>query len=171
MLAAHSKPAATVAHISFFPFQVPVTLCRPCIHTPRRLLPVCASTEPAASTSATPVPAATKDTVTVLFRQTGKATEAKPGEDMLDAAARCDADAVIQLGCFSGSCGVCEVELFKWNTDGTQGARARVLGTGRCKLAAAMLAWRCGCMHTACPCLPCMHPTPPPRRWPLKGVC
>lgn len=83
-----------------------------------RLLPLNASGSEATAQSSAP---AAKDTVTVFFKQTGRSTEAKAGEHLMDAAARCGADKEIQTGCYSGSCGICEVELHKWGLDGTPG--------------------------------------------------
>ncbi|GIL50669.1 hypothetical protein Vafri_6793 [Volvox africanus] len=70
------------------------------------------------STSAAAAVAKTIDTVTVHFRQEGTSTEAKPGEDFLEVASRCRAD--IPTGCLHGSCGMCEVELFKYCPDGSE---------------------------------------------------
>ncbi|EFJ45156.1 hypothetical protein VOLCADRAFT_94570 [Volvox carteri f. nagariensis] len=72
------------------------------------------------SPTSTPVasPAKSTDVVTVYFRQEGTSTQARPGEDFLEVASRCRAD--IPTGCLHGSCGVCEVELFKCGSDGRE---------------------------------------------------
>ncbi|KAG2435467.1 hypothetical protein HYH02_011967 [Chlamydomonas schloesseri] len=77
----------------------------------------------AAAVASTPKSA---DVVTVYFRQEGTSTTARPGEDFMDVASRCKAD--IPTGCLHGSCGVCEVELFKYAVDEATG-EAREAGS------------------------------------------
>ncbi|PNW87890.1 hypothetical protein CHLRE_01g006100v5 [Chlamydomonas reinhardtii] len=78
--------------------------------------PAATASGAAAAVTSTPKPA---DVVTVYFRQEGTSTTARPGEDFMDVASRCKAD--IPTGCLHGSCGVCEVELFKYQVDAESG--------------------------------------------------
>ncbi|GLC42451.1 hypothetical protein PLESTF_000813800 [Pleodorina starrii] len=80
--------------------------------------PSAASVAPANTSTAASAAAKPADVVTVFFRQEGTSTEARPGEDFMEAASRCGAD--IPTGCLHGSCGVCEVELFKYGPDGRE---------------------------------------------------
>ncbi|KXZ46476.1 hypothetical protein GPECTOR_43g912 [Gonium pectorale] len=107
----------------------------PVRHAPhRRLLrPALATGDASASsaaavTTAAPPPAAASsppktDEVIVYFRQEGTSTVARPGEDFLEVASRCRAD--IPTGCLHGSCGVCEVELFKYSREEGQEGEGR----------------------------------------------
>ncbi|PNH02272.1 hypothetical protein TSOC_011750 [Tetrabaena socialis] len=77
------------------------------------LLAPSSAPSPARSSPAASAPA---EVVTVHFRQEGRSTQARPGEELMEAASRCAAD--IPTGCLHGSCGVCEVELFRYGPDG-----------------------------------------------------
>eukprot|EP00877_Chromochloris_zofingiensis_P006883 jgi/Chrzof1/2448/Cz11g16050.t1_FDX6[v5.2] len=50
--------------------------------------------------------------VTIYFKQEDVATEAHPGDSLLEVADACGVS--IPTGCFSGSCGICEVEVTKF---------------------------------------------------------
>ena len=58
----------------------------------------------------------------VFFRTEGVATTAAPGDVIMDVAARCGVE--IPGGCYSGSCGIWEVEVFKLKTADDDNAAA-----------------------------------------------
>ncbi|GLI60749.1 hypothetical protein VaNZ11_002979 [Volvox africanus] len=95
----------------------PLTIATPCCGTETAIVASVTDSHTSSTSAAAAVAKAT-DTVTVHFRQEGTSTEAKPGEDFLEVASRCRAD--IPTGCLHGSCGVCEVELFKYGPDGRE---------------------------------------------------
>lgn len=95
------------------------SLTRPHPASPSPPPPACRAASDA--TSSTTTPAAT---VQVVFQDAGITATGTPGQPIADLAS--SAGVELHYGCFTGSCGVCEMELRKFDTNGTEGAAVTV---------------------------------------------
>lgn len=71
-------------------------------------------------TTVFPARASSSNDVQVVFTDASVTAVAKPGEPISEVASTAGVD--LQYGCFTGSCGVCEMELRKFDGQGAEGA-------------------------------------------------